>query len=406
MKILLLIGLTFGLLIQAKAGEILSQWRGPNRDGVYPAKNLIKNWPSNGPKLIWSAEGLGEGYSSPAVTTDGIYITGMVDASGYLVALDKNGNRRWRINYGPEWDGGHEGARTTPTIVGDKIYLMSGEGNVVCVSVQKGEILWSVDLIKAFGARNLHWGMTESLLVDGDRIFCTPGGRNVMMAILDRHSGKTIKKIKGNGEESSYCSPLLIKHNGKRLILTMTAKSVVGIDAESGEYLWRHEHITRYDINPNTPIYKDGYILILSGYGTGAQLLKLAKDGKSVKQVWADKTMDSQMGAAVIVDGYIYGSGHQNKGWHCVNWKTGKVKYSARELGNKGNIIFADGMLYCYAENGDVGLIKPSPEKFDIKGKFEIKEGSGPHWAHPVIARGSLYIRHGEVLRVYDISKK
>jgi outer membrane protein assembly factor BamB len=394
-----------GLFTTSNAGEILSQWRGPNRDGIYPEKNLMKTWPTDGPKMIWSVEDLGGGYSSPAVTSKGIYVTGMIDGTGYMVALDLKGKQKWRMTYGPEWDGGHEGARTTPTVVGDKIYLMSGEGNVVCVSAIDGKVIWTVDLIKSFGARNLRWGMTESLLVDGDRVFCTPGGSDVMMAILDRHTGKTIKKIKGNGEKSAYCSPVLITHNNKRFILTMTGRSVLGLDAESGEYLWRHEHITRYDINPNTPVYHDGYIFILSGYGTGAQLLKLAPDGKSVEPVWAEKTIDSQMGAAIVENGYIYGSGHKYKGWHCLDWKTGKVMYSERDLGNKGNIISADGLFYCYAENGEVGLIKPSPDEFNLISSFDIEEGSGPHWAHPVVKSGRLYVRHGEVMMVYDISK-
>ena len=406
MKVFIRIGIIIGLLVSANAGENSSQWRGLNRDGVYPDNNLMKTWPTNGPKMMWSTDILGGGYSSPAVTSAGVYVTGMIDGVGYLVAFDLNGKQKWRMTYGPEWDGGHEGARTTPTVVDDKIYLMTGEGAVVCVNTADGEIVWQVDMIKSFGARNLRWGMTESLLVDGDRVFCTPGGSDVMIAILDRHTGKTIKKIKGNGEESSYCSPVLIKHNNKRYILTMTGRSVVGLDAESGEYLWRHEHITQYDINPNTPYYQDGFIYVVSGYGTGGQLLKLAKDGKSVEQVWVDKTMDSQMGAAAIVDGYIYGSGHKNKGWHCLDWKTGEVKYSERVLGNKGNIIFADGLLYCYGEKGDVGLVRPTPEKFDVISSFEIEEGSGPHWAHPVIADGRLYVRHGEVMQVYDISPK
>ncbi len=406
MKILLKIGLIFGLLGSLYGGDIFSQWRGLNRDGKYPDKNLLTIWPADGPGLLWSTDNLGEGYSSPSVTSNGVYVTGMIDGTGYLVSFDLTGKQRWRMTYGPEWDGGHEGARSTPTVVLNKIYLMSCEGTVVCVSTSDGKVLWKVDLIKSFGARNLHWGMTESPLVDGDRVFCTPGGSDVMMVILDRHTGATIKKIKSNGEKSAYCSPTLIVHNGKRYILTMSGKSVIGLDAETGDYLWRHEHITRYDINPNTPVYQDGFIYIVSGYGTGGQLLKLAPDGKSVKQIWSDKTLDSQMGASVIVNGYIYGSGHKNRGWHCINWNSGAVMFTDKNFGNKGNIIIADGLFYCYGENGKVGLVRPMPDKFDVISSFEISEGSGPHWAHPVVSDGRLYIRHGEVLQVYDISKK
>jgi len=394
------------LISSVLADDEFSQWRGPDRDGKYPDKNLLKQWPSQGPDLIWTVTDLGEGYSSPAVTSRGIYLTGMIDGTGILFAIDLNGKELWRTSYGPEWQDGHDGARTTPTIVGDKIYIMSGNGKVVCLNTADGGIVWEVDLIQSFNARNLKWGMTESLLVDGDRLFCTPGGSKAMMVILDRFSGKTIKIIQGNGEKSGYASPTIITHNEKRIILTMTGRSLVGLNAESGDYLWRQEHKTKYDINPNTPIYHQGYIYAVSGYGTGGQLVKLGPDGKNVQQIWSDKTLDSQMGATVLLDDYIYGSGHKNKGWHCIEWKTGKVKYTAKDLGNKGNIIFAEGLLYCYSENGDVGLVKPSPEKFNVISSFEITKGSGPHWAHPVIESGKLYIRHGDVLQVYDIKSK
>jgi outer membrane protein assembly factor BamB len=406
MQTILRIILLSCLVYTVYADDNFSQWRGPERDGKYPEKNLLQQWPAQGPDLVWTATDLGEGYSSPAVTAKGVYVTGMVDGTGYLFAMDMSGKAIWQTPYGPEWQGGHDGARTTPTIVGDKIYIMSGNGKVVCLNTPDGKIVWEIDLIKVFDARNLKWGIAESLLVDGDRIFCTPGGSDAMMVILNRLTGKTIKIIKGNGEKSAYASPALITHNNTRMILTMTERSLVGINAESGDYLWRQEHKTKYDINPNTPIYYEGYVYAVSGYGTGGQVVKLGSDGKSIEQVWSDKTLDSQHGAAVLVGDYIYGSGHQNKGWHCIELKTGKVKYTAKELGNKGNIIFAEGLLYCYSEEGDVGLVRPTPEKFDVISSFEISEGSGPHWAHPVIANGKLFVRHGDVLMVYDIGSE
>jgi outer membrane protein assembly factor BamB len=225
-----------------------------------------------------------------------------------------------------------------------------------------------------------------------------------MMAVLDRKTGKTIKTVKGNGDNSAYCSPVLINHGQQQLILTMTQKSIVGINAKTAEYLWSYPHETSWDVNPNSPLYHKGQVFAFSGYGTGGQLFDLNADAKSMKKIWADETLDSQMGAAVLLDGSIYGSGHKNKGWHCVEWATGKVSYTARELGNKGNIIYADGLLYVYSEKGDVGLVKPNPDKFEILGSFKINEGSGPHWAHLVIKNGRLYVRHGEVLKVYDIA--
>ncbi len=404
-SLLLVLSLIF-IISQPIMAQIESQWRGPKRDGVYPGETLLKKWPADGPKMLWSATGFHEGFSSPAVTQDRIYLNGMKDGRGYLFALDHSGKQVWVKEYGSEWDDGHAGSRSTPTVIGNKIYFMSGDGVVYCLDDKKGDILWEVDLIRSFGARNLRWGMTESLLIDGDRLFCTPGGTDAMMAILDRNTGKTLQTIKGNGEKSAYCSPALVTHGQRRLILTMTGESLVGIDATTGAFLWDYQHRTRYDINPNTPLYHDGYIYSVSGYDTGGQLFKVTGNAEGLENVWADETLDSQMGSAMLVDGFIYGSGHSNKGWHCIDFMTGDVQYSARVLGSKGNIIYSDGMFYCYSEDGDVGLVKPNPKKFDVISSFKIEQGSGAHWAHPVISKGVLYIRHGDVLMTFDISVK
>lgn len=396
--------IVFSFIFSFSFGQIDSQWRGPERDGIYPDKGLLKEWPADGPKLLWSVDGLCEGYSSPAVTSDRVYVTGMVKGTGYLFAYDKKGKRLWKVEYGPEWDGDRPGARTTPTVVGDRIYLLSSKGSAVCLD-SSGKKIWSVDLIKDFNARNLQWGITESPLVDGDRVFFTPGGPDIMMVALDRSSGKVIWKIKGNNDTSGYCSPCLVKHGGRRLLLTMTGEAFVGVDADTGKYLWSRKHVTSYKMNANTPLYFEGQVFANSGYGTGGQMFKLSVDGNSVDLVWTQKKMDSQMGSQILVDGYVYGSGHNKRGWHCLDWKTGEVQYAVRQIGNKGNIIFADGMLYCYSERGDVALVKPDPQKFDVVSSFKIQQGSGQHWAHPVIKDGNLYVRHGDALMVYGISK-
>ncbi|MCI0471546.1 MAG: PQQ-like beta-propeller repeat protein [Candidatus Aminicenantes bacterium] len=385
-------------------GQVDSQWRGPNRDGVYPDEKLLDRWPAAGPQSLWTVFGLGEGYSSAAVTADRVYVTGMIAGKGYLFAFDIKGRPLWKAEYGAEWDGSHPGARTTPTVVGSRLYLLSTAGLAVCFDAD-GKKKWSIDLIRDFGAKNLEWGLTESPLVDGDRVFFTPGGTNAMMTALDRHSGKILWKIQGNGEKSSYCSPRIVKHGNMRLLLTMTAKSVVGIDADSGAYLWSYPHITSYDVNANTPLYHDGNVFIVSGYGAGGQMFRLARDGKKMDSLWSQSTLDSQMGAVVLVNGYIYGSGQRKRAWHCLDWKTGAVQYSAKEIGNKGNIIFSDGMMYCYSEEGDVALVKPNPKKFEVVSSFKIDKGAGPHWAHLAIKNGRLYVRHGEALMVYNIAR-
>jgi outer membrane protein assembly factor BamB len=393
--------LNFSFLYSAE----ISQWRGPNRNGIYLEKNLLKKWPENGPKLLWSVEDLGSGYSSAAVTNDRVYITEMVDETGYLRAYTINGKFLWKKSYGKDWDGQYPGTRTTPAVYEGRLYLMSGVGKVFCFEAAKGEILWAVDLQKIFGARNIRWGMTESLLIDGDKVICTPGGSKVTMAALDRFTGKTIWTCKANGEKSAYCSPLLINYGKLRMLVTMIEKSIIGVNVDTGEFLWSFRHVTDYDIHANTPIYKDGYIYCTSGYGTGGVKLKLSADGKSVQEVWRNKTLDSQIGGAVLVDGYIYGSGHSKNGWQCLNWNTGEVKYRSRELGGKGNIIYAEAMLYCYSERGYVAIVKPDPSGFDVVSSFKILNGSNPHWAHLVISAGRLYVHRGNALMVYSISQ-
>ena len=384
--------------------QIDSQWRGPSRDGVYPGETLLKKWPETGPKRVWSADGLGEGYSSAAVTADRIYVNGMIDRKGYLFAFDHNGNRLWKTEYGAEWSGSHPGVRSTPTVAGDRIYLISGMGLVCCFD-KAGKLVWKLDMFETLGGRNLDWGIAESPLIDGDRLFCTPGGRETVFAALDRHSGKVLWKTKGTGDKSGYCSPVLINHNGKRIIVTMTAGSVNGIDADSGDLLWTRPHQTSYDVNANTPLYYQGRIYTVSGYGTGGQMFELSRDGRSISRVWVQDKPDSQIGSVILHMGTIYGSGHSSRGWYGVDWQSGKVTFSEKAIGNKGNIIFSDGMLYCYSERGDMALVRPDASAFPVISSFKIEEGSGPHWAHPVIRNGFLYVRHGDVLQVFDIKK-
>ena len=382
-----------------------AEWRSSQRDGIYRGEQLLDVWPDAGPKPLWYAEGIGAGFSSPTVTPDGVYTTGMVDGTGYLSAFDLAGKQLWRSAYGPEWAKDYPGARTTPTVAGNRVYLMSAHGTVVCMDAD-GKKLWSADLVERFGAQPVRWGMTESLLVDGDVLYCTPGGPEAAVVALDRHNGKTIWEAKGNGESSAYCSPCLVTHGNRRLIVTMTRRSVIGIDTDTGELLWRHDHVTKYDVNPNTPLYQDGHLFSFSGYGSGGQKLKLADDGTGLDRVWAQPTLDSQIGSAILIDGFLYGSGHNNRGWHCVDWGTGEVKYTENVLGRKGNIVYADGMAYCYGERGDVGLVKLSPNAFEVVSSFKVDRGSGQHWAHLVVNGGRLYVRHGEALMVYDISAK
>ncbi len=407
MRILLNIGLIFGLFLFAKAGDDFSQWRGPNRDGKYPDKDLLKKWPENGPALVWQNDNIGIGHSSAAVTNDRVYITGMRDKEGILFCFDHAGALLWEKSFGPVWHKNYPGTRSTPTVVDNDLYLISGQGLVVCFNAVTGLKRWSVNILKEFDSENIVWGMNESPLIIGDLLICTPGGRKDNIVALNRFNGQTVWISEGNGEPSAYCSPQLANHNGKQLIVTMTTHSILAIDAKDGTVYWRVPHHQEYEIHANTPIYHEGKVFCLSGSpeSSAAVLLKLSMDGKKVEQVWQTQEADNLIGGVILFDGYLYSSRYKRGEWFCLNWETGKVEYISREI-DGGPIISADGLFYCYSENGYLSLVKADSKNFEIISTFKIKFGKGPHWSHPVIANGRLYLRHGEVLRVYNISKK
>ncbi len=385
-------------------GQDLAQWRGPNRDGIYPGNGLLKSWSETGPKLIWHYDELGAGHASAAVTGNSVYTTGEINGIGYLFSFDLEGNLRWKASYGEEWTESWPGVRSTPLVMDDKIYLLSGMGKLLCRSADKGNLIWTVDVLKDYEGPNIRWGITENLLSDGNKLFCTVGGKVNNIIALDKNSGKLIWKSAGRGEESAYCSPALIVHSGRKLLVTHTASSILGLDAETGRLLWSVDQPNRYSVHANTPLYHDGFIYCVSGYGKGGVMLKLSPDGNAVQEVWRNTSLDNRMGGFVLVNGKIYGSDDSNKAWYCVDWKTGIDMYSDKITG-RGNIIYADRMLYLYGENGEVVLAKPELNKFSKVSVFKVPYGEAQHWAHLVIKDGRLYVRHGNSLMVYDIRK-
>jgi len=386
------------------------QWGGPNRDHKSAETGLLKTWPAGGPKLLWATtEDLGKGHSSIVITRGAIYTTGMLGRKGYVFAFDMNGKLKWKSEYGPDWRRNAPGSRTTPTIDGDRAYVMSGRARIACFDVKDGKQKWAVDTVKAFGARRISWGISESPLVCENIVICTPGGRDASLVAFDKMTGKTVWRTKGLSDKSAYCSPIRIKDDKKDLIVTMTESHIVGVNVEDGSVLWKHRYQGKCRAHPNTPLYKDGQIYATSGYNDGGVALKLAPDGKRVELLWKEKKLDTHHGGIVLVDGFIYGSNWLSnvKGrWACVDWKTGQLKYETA-WENKGSIIYADGMLYCYEEKrGTVALVKPTPKGFEVVSSFRITKGSGKHhWAHPAIADGRLYIRRGKTVMAFDIKE-
>ena len=405
--------LTLLLICSPCFGDEWPQFRGPYRDGKSAETGLLKEWPQDGPRLLWSVEGLGIGFSSVAVADGFVYTTGMLDGEGFLFAYDLAGNLKWKESYGPEWTGSYRGTRTTPTVDVGKVYMFSGTGVMACFNARTGEKIWQVDTLKEFEGKNITWGMSCSPLIDGDKVYCTPGGKKGTIVALDKISGKTIWATTGLSEPSAYCSPILIERGGRRLLITMIQKSVICVSADNGRLIWRKPYPAPSDTGTITPVYHDGCLYVTSvvnrGVTSAGTMFQLSADGTSVKQKWNDQTLDCQHGAVVLLDGYLYGSNWYDnvKGdWVCLEWDTGEVVYKTAWNGSKGSIIYTDKMFYCYDEDGNVGLVKASPKGFDVVSTFAITQGSGKHWAHPAISDGRLYIRHGEALMAYDIMAK
>ena len=392
-------------------GDDWPQFRGPNRDGKSAETGLLKKWPDDGPKLLWSDNGLGIGFSSVAIANGLIYTTGMLEREGFLFAYNLDGKLQGKFPYGPEWRGSFPGTRTTPTVDGDRVYVFSGLGVLTCFNTKSGDKIWQVDTLKEFEGNNITWGMSGSPLIDGNNVICTPGGSKGTIVALDKFTGRTIWATTGLTEAAAYCSPILIQKGPNRLLVNMIQKSVICVSADTGRLIWKFPYEISYDTGIITPVYHNGCIFITSvcegRFTRGAVMLSLSADGTSVSTKWTGQLLDCHHGGVVLVDGYLYGSnfdGIPAGNWVCLDWNTGHVMYEAKWNGNKGAIIYADGMLYCYDENtGGVALVKASPAGFEIVSSFRITLGSGKHWAHPAISNGRLYIRHGDVLMAYNI---
>ncbi len=389
---------------QASNAQESTKWRGVNSSGVYPVDKLLAAWPSDGPKILWSHDGLGQGFSSPAFDNNKIYINGLVDGQAVLFVLDQNGKELQQFKYGKEFDASYPGVRSTPTIVGDLAYLLTGHGKLTCLDLKTGKTVWVKEYTTQFDGTNITWGYTESIIIDGEKLYCTPGGKTNNVMALNRMTGETIWSCPGLGELSAYCTPLLVKLPARQLLVTHTASHVLGIDATTGKQLWNFEHPNQWAVHPNTPIYSDGGLFVFSGYGQGGEKLKLSADGSSVTKEWDIKSFDSRMGGAVLIDGFMYGSGDNGRSWQCIDWKTGEQKYSSTEVG-KGVTIAANKTLIGYSEKGELFMADANPSAFKVISKTKVTLGSEQHWAHPVIDKGVLYVRHGNVLIAYKISE-
>jgi outer membrane protein assembly factor BamB len=393
-------------------GQVVSEWRGPARTGVYSDTGLLKSWPENGPPLLWISRDLPKGNSSVATGNNKLFITGLMDTLDVLVALDTNGLPLWKTPYGKAWPGAFPESRSTPTLDGDRVYVTSGNGDLACIDANDGKLNWTMNSLVQFAGTVGRWGIAESPLIVGNKVIYTCGGVKTTLVALDKMNGETIWMTASLGDNVTYSSPLLIERHGKKQIVAVTEQHILGVDPENGKIAWTFNYgdytsEEKRNNHPNTPLYFDGKLFMSSGYDHKSVMLELSENITSAKLIWIDSTLDVHLGGMVKIGSYIYGSNwinNSNGNWACLNWDTGRVQYETKWY-NKGAIIAADELLYCYEEkSGHLALVHPTPEKFDVISSFKIPYGSGPHWAHPVIHNKILYVRHNEVLLAYSIS--
>ncbi len=382
------------------------QFHGPSRDNLSLETGLMQSWPAEGPALIWTAKGLGHGFSSASVS-DGIIITsGNSDGFTLVTALDLDGNVLWRTKNGKAWTDSYPGSRGTPTIDGARVYDQSPLGNIVCLNSKTGEIIWEKNIITEASSTLNKWALAESLLIDGQYLISCPGGPETSTVALNKLTGNIVWKAPSTNELAGYSSPVLAEIKGLRMVIAMTAKAIIGVNAANGELLWHVAHESYADENVMMPIFHEGCIFI-STLATGSVKWKInVQNGQAfLEEIWRTQELDNHHGGVILIDGYLYGTSTvKNKNqWVCLDWVTGEKKYAADGTG-KGSMTYADGRLYTLSMERLAGLVKPSPTEFNVISTFEIpKGGDGLSWAHPVVCDGRLYIRHGDFLYAYSI---
>lgn len=394
------LGISVSLVSAANDADEWPCWQGPNHDAKSPATGLLKEWPAEGPKLLWQVNDIGKGFSTVSVSAGMIYTTGDVDDKLMLFAFDMNGKPKWKMPVDKSWTRSRPGSRSTPTVDSGRVYLLSGNGIFACLNAKTGKQNWSKDL-RSFGGRPGGWGYAESVLIYNDLAIVKPGGDNCIMA-FNKITGETVWQSKGFKAGPEYGSCVPVTHGGVPMITTGTREGVVGVSAKTGDLLWKNSWCTNNTANCPDPVYADGFVFWSNGYGKGGICLKLStSDGKvSAQEAWTTKDMVCHHGGYIVHEGHLYGN--HNGGWSCLELKTGRKKWYEKAVG-KGSLCFADGMLYLFGENGGkAALATFSPDGMEVKGTVTVK-GSGPSWAHPVVIGGRLYLRYADNLYCFDV---
>ena len=389
---------------QAPSGGDWPQWRGATRSGMSLEAGLLRQWPAPGPPRVWSASNLGAGYGSLAVSGDRIFVQGMRGAQSIVTALSRaDGRLVWSRPIGRSGDNGQgHGPRSTPTVDGDRVYVLTESGDLASLRVQDGTIVWQRNILRDFAGHNIGWLVSESPLVDRQQIVVTTGGAGAGMVALDKATGKTIWTSKELSDEPGYASAIAADVQGVRTIMTLTGEAAVGVRASDGRLMWRYPRVANNTANITTPVFHDNKVFYSSAYGTGGALLALEAQGGSVRaqEVYFTRDLQNHHGGVVLVNGYLYG--FSNAVLTCLEFATGKTVWRHRSVG-KGSLAYADGHLYLLSEANVVGLAEATPDGYREKGRFTIADQGWPSWAHPVVSGGRLYLRNQGILSAYDI---
>lgn len=394
------------------------QWRGPNRDGVSKETGLAKQWPEAGPAVAWTVDSVGDSYSSLAVFDGRILTMGNVEGEGRIICLDeKTGEVVWSIKTPAETKGfthgKGNGARGTPTIDEGRVFTIGGGGDVTCVNIDTGSVIWSKHLVSDFGGSVPGWGYSESALIDGNNVIITPGGNAGCIVALDKKTGDVIWQSKDVTDKAHYCSAIIAESHGVRQIIQFTGGTgrkreetgkprVIGVDATNGSFLWGYDKSGNGTANVATPIFANDKVFSSSGYGTGGGLVALAKtaEGFIATESYFERSMQNHHGGIVLVDGHMYGFG--SGGLLCMNFESGEITWRDRSV-QKGSLVYADGHLYCYGEKNEVALVEANPKEYVEKGRFSVAQKQHPTWAHPVVANGKFYLRDMSTLTCYNV---
>jgi outer membrane protein assembly factor BamB len=388
--------------IAAQAGGDWPQWRGPNRDGISKETGLLKQWPAEGPPLAWKTTGAGNGYSSLAIANGRLFTMGLRGDREYVIAFDvATGKQAWATPNGTAYrDSRGDGPRGTPTVDGETLYVLGGNGDLSCLDSRSGRVVWTMNVLRKFGGSNPKWGISESPLVIGEKILVNAGGPGASIVALNKKDGSLIWK--SQSDPAGYSSGMPVNTNNTTQVVFFTDRRAVGLNLNDGKLLWEYPRASNDVANVATPVVRGNRIFVSSDYGTGAGLVEVKADG-SAQEVYFTKEMRNHHSSSILVGDYLYGfsSGILT----AMRFDTGEVAWRDRSVG-KGSLVYADGNLYALSENGVVGLFEASPSGYREKGRFRIKQGSLPTWTHPVIAGGRLYLRDQDTIYAYDVREQ